>query len=89
MQPIKFKEANRQLMKPDNMTEEECKALWVHTDGVECLSCWKMSFKQRLLALLYGKVWLCVLSGSTQPPVWLDCCKTVFVKEVQHGKKET
>lgn len=81
MKPIKFEEANRQLLKPSNMTDEECKPLWVYTDGLQCISCWKMSFKQRLLALLYGKVWLSVYSGQTQPPVWLDCDKTVFVNE--------
>lgn len=82
MKPIKFEQANKQLQKPSSMTDEECKPLWVYTNGVECISCWKMSFKQRLLALLYGRVWLSVYSGQTQPPVWLDCDKTVFVKEV-------
>lgn len=78
MTPIKFKEANRQLFKPSNMTDAECKSLWAYTDGKQCISCWKLSWKQRLKALLFGKVWLSVLSGSTQPPVWLDCDNTVF-----------
>ena len=78
MVPVKFKEANRKLLKPDNMTDEECSALWVYTDGKQCISCWKLSWKQRIKALLFGKVWLSVLSGCTQPPVWLDCDKTVF-----------
>ena len=78
MKPIKFKEANKNLLKPQNMTDEECSSLWVYTDSKECISCWKMSFKQRLSALFYGKVWLSVLSGQTQPPVWLDCANTVF-----------
>lgn len=78
MTPIKFKEANRNLSKPPNMTDAECSSLWVYSDGTQCISCWKMSWKQRIKALLFGKVWLSVLSGSTQPPVWLDCDKTVF-----------
>lgn len=78
MTPIKFKEANRNLSKPPNMTDAECSSLWVYSDGIQCISCWKMSWKQRIKALLFGKVWLSVLSGSTQPPVWLDCDKTVF-----------
>lgn len=81
MKPIKFEEANRQLQKPSSMTDEECKPLWVYTNGEECISCWKMSFKQRLLALIYGKVWLSVYSGYSQPPVWLYCGNTVFVKK--------
>ena len=78
MTPIKFKEANRNLSKPPSMTDAECSSLWVYSDGIQCISCWKMSWKQRIKALLFGKVWLSVLSGSTQPPVWIDCDKTVF-----------
>lgn len=78
MIPVKFKEANRTLLKPSDMTDAECSSLWVYTDGVQCISCWKLSWKQRLKALLFGRVWLSVRSGSTQPPVWLDCDKTVF-----------
>lgn len=32
-----------------------------------------------------GKVWLSVLSGHTQPPVWLDCTKTVFLPTEKGG----
>ena len=81
MNPIKFPEANKNLLKPKNMTDEECGSLWVYSDGEQCISCWKMTFKQRLSALFFGKVWLSVLSGHTQPPVWIDCRKTVFRKE--------
>lgn len=81
MKPVKFKEANKNLLKPDSMTDEECSSLWVYTDGVQCVSCWRLTFKERMCVLLFGKVWLSVLSGHTQPPVWLDCSKTVFVKE--------
>lgn len=78
MIPVKFKEANLNLLRPNNMTAEECSSLWVYTDGKQCISCWKLSWKQRLKALLFGRVWLSVLSGTTQPPVWLDCDNTVF-----------
>lgn len=78
MTPIKFKEANKNLAKPQNMTDEECSSLWVYTDGRQCISCWKLSWRQRIKALLFGRVWLSILSGGTQPPVWLDCDKTVF-----------
>lgn len=78
MKPIKFEEANKNLTKPNSMSEQECGSLWVYNDGNQCISCWKMSFRQRIKALLHGRVWLSVLSGSSQPPVWVDCCKTVF-----------
>lgn len=86
MKPIKFKEANKNLLKPTNMTDAECSSLWVYSDARECISCWHMSWKQRIKALLWGNVWLSVLSGNTQPPVWLDCDKTVF-KEVTNDNE--
>ena len=80
MKPILFDEANKKLSPPENMTDKKCLSLWIYTDGTQCISCWKMTWKQRLSALIHGKVWLSVLSGQTHPPVWLDCAKTVFEK---------
>ena len=81
LQPIKFKESNKVLTKPESMTEDECGNLHVFNNGKQSISCWKLNFKQRLNALLFGKIWLCVYAGHTQPPVWLDCSKTIFIKE--------
>lgn len=81
MKPIKFKEATKNLLKPENMTDEECSSLWIYNDGRECVSCWRLTWKERIKALLFGKVWLGVLSGFTQPPVWMVCDKTVFTQE--------
>ncbi len=80
MVPIKFKEANLKFEKPKDMTDDECKDLWVYMELNTFVSCWKLSFTQRLKALLFGKVWLCV-RGKNHPPVWLDCRKTVFRKD--------
>jgi len=81
MQAIKFDEANRVLTKPAGMTDEECSSLDVYTNGSLCISCWTLNSRERVRALLHGRIWLGVLSGDTQPPVWIDCRKTVFVKE--------
>lgn len=78
----KFEQANRVLTKPANMTDEECSSLHVYSDGHQCISCWGLTFKQRLSALFFGKIWLSVLSGNSQPPVWLDCGKTIFQEAV-------
>lgn len=80
MKPVKFNEANSNLHKPQTMSDDECQSLPVFTDGEQIISCWKMSFKERLSALIHGKVWLSVLSGQSHPPVCLGCTKTVFVK---------
>lgn len=80
MKPIKFEQANKNLLKPESMTDEECSSLWVYNDGRECISCWRLTWKERIKALLFGRVWLSVLSGRTQPPVWLACCKTICLR---------
>lgn len=86
MTPTNFKEANKDLLKPQGMTDNECGSLPVMTDGKQCLSCWQMTWKERFAALFFGKVWLCVLSGQTQPPVWLRCEESVFETEKQSPK---
>jgi hypothetical protein len=82
MKPIKFKEATIEIKKPSSMTDEECSSLHIYqnTDGT-CISCWTVSFWERMKFLFHGKIWLGILSGKTQPPVWLDCSKTVFINE--------
>lgn len=42
MKPIKFEQANKNLLKPESMTDEECSSLWVYNDGRECISCWRL-----------------------------------------------
>ncbi len=81
MIPIKFKEATKELQKPKGWTDEECGSLWVFSNGTECISRWKISFKELLKIILFRKIWLSVYSGYTQPPVYLSCEKTVFEKE--------
>ena len=53
------------------MTDEECSSLPVCTDGHQCVSCWKSGLWGRIKFLFRGKIWLSVLSGETQPPVWV------------------
>jgi hypothetical protein len=42
----------------------------VYDDGTQCLSCWKLSLKERSSVLLKGRIWLCV--QGRQVPVWLE-----------------
>ena len=88
MEPIKFKEATKCLSKPQSMTDEECNSLWVYSDGNICISLWKLSFAERLKALFFGKIWLGILSGQSQPPVWISAMKTVFEKRTQQKENE-
>lgn len=89
MEPIDFKHSNKELQAPDEEATRQqygdavtdIVALPVWTDGIQCVSCWKMSWRERLSALLFGRCWVMVLSGSTQPPVWVDAEKEFLVEE--------
>jgi len=78
MKPIWFKESNRMLTKPQSMSEDECGDLYVFANGEQCISCWKPTLKERLSILVFGRVWLWVYSGHTQPPVSIETYRIIF-----------
>ncbi|MCM1543685.1 MAG: hypothetical protein NC110_00140 [Ruminococcus sp.] len=71
MKPIDFPQSTKVLQRPEEMLDTDCKPLPVWSDGKECVSCWRPTFKERLKILVSGKVWLSVLCGRTQPPVYI------------------
>ena len=79
MKPTDFKQSTKVLQRPSTMAESECQSLPVWCDGKQCVSVWKPSIRERLNILFGGKVWLGVLSGNTQPPVFISG-ETVFAK---------
>lgn len=88
MEPIQFEQANKNLLKPEGMTEEECGSLPVFTDGKQCISLWKMTWRERLSALFFGRIWVSIHSGQTQPPVWLMAKKLIFEEPKQSLQEE-
>ena len=72
MKSIDFPQSTKVLQKPSTMSDNECSSLHVWNDGKQCVSCWKPTFKERMNILFGGKVWLGVLSGKTQPPVFVS-----------------
>jgi hypothetical protein len=72
MKPSIFDESNKSLLPPnsvnysDNVSGIEPLSVW--TDGEQCVSLWRPSWRERLSILIFGKVWLALLSGTTQPP---------------------
>lgn len=74
-----FKQAQFILQKPSNMKDENCGELPIRFEKQQCISCWKVPFRERISILFNGKVWLGVHSPAhTQPPVWIEGARTVF-----------
>jgi hypothetical protein len=75
MKPIAFKGHNTVIAKD----QPEYLPLPAHVskgDNGEVISCWKMSWRERIKALLRGKVWLCVwtFNAPLQPQrMEIDC----------------
>lgn len=82
MEPATFEHQNKTLARPQDMSEEECGPLPVYSDGKMCISSWDLSLKERISALIFGKAWLWVYSGSTQPPVSIEATRTIFGKSL-------
>ena len=72
MKPIKFKHQN--VVFAENQPEyQQLPALKLDTSEGEVISCWKMSFKERLKVLFTGKIWLSLM-GFNKPltPTYLS-----------------
>ncbi len=87
MKPLEFEQQSDILGKPDTMTDEECGPLPIYSDGQQCISLWRMSWRERVSSLLFGRVWLHVHSGRTQPPVGLQVTREVFEYDAIRGKR--
>lgn len=71
MNPIPFMGQSATLSKPADMTDDQCQSLHILRLDNVCISCWHLTWIDRIKALLMGRVWLGVHSGQTQPPVYL------------------
>lgn len=78
MKPVTFKQQNITFTRPPSMTDEQCQPLPAFRGEGQLISCWQMSLKDRLRALLTGRVWLSI-HGTAQPPVWVGVVSP-FVK---------
>jgi len=84
MKPIHFNYSNKTLTPSgqeysDSVTDVASLPVW--TDGEQCVSCWKMTLKERLSALIFGRVWLALLCGETQPPACIIVSKE-YLEEI-------
>lgn len=75
MRPRRFQQQNAELVGPVGSGIDP---LPVCRTGDEIISCWRLSLGERLVALVFGRVWLRVLATKTQPPIALRACRSLF-----------
>jgi len=86
MKPTTFKHQTSELQpNPKGHGNHEVVGLPIWTNGEQVVSCWKMSMRERIAALIYGRAWLVVLSGSTQPPVYVQASKH-YLRDAPNGQ---
>lgn len=85
MTPKNFKQANRILKGPDGSDIQDLPS---YTDGQQCISCWALTWRERLTLLLTGRVWLYVMSGHTQPPVCVSAEEPVWSEPTRLNQAE-
>jgi len=79
MSPIVFPQSNCTFTPPDGLQGIGPLPVW--TDGRRCVSCWSLSWRERLRLLFHGRIWLSVLSGGSQPPVALTPEREFFLED--------
>jgi hypothetical protein len=78
--PDTFPQSNKRLGPPKGHDHSAipCDSLDIYSDGEVCVSRWKLTWRERIHALLFGTAWVWVI-GANQPPVALDLKRTVFI----------
>jgi hypothetical protein len=79
MTPTNFPEASQILGPPPGM-DQPVASLPIWTDDQQCVSCWRPTWRERLSVLFFGRVWVQVMSGRTQPPIAVSASRSIFVR---------
>ncbi len=77
MRPVTFPEQNVVFVPPKGM-EGQCGNLPAFKGEGQVISCWRLTFWERLLLLFTGRLWFSVI-GDDQPPIWLGV-HTPFIR---------
>lgn len=80
MKPANFPGATRTMLVPEHKSPSPEQPLPVHDNGRIRVALWKGSWKDRLLFLLWGRLWLFTV-GESHPPQTMSTYPDPFVKE--------
>lgn len=79
--PVDFKFSNNYLGPPrraDGSAVPDVIGMHTWTDGQQSVSRWQLTWRERVQAMWHGHVWLGVLSGESQPPVYVATDKELL-----------
>ncbi len=71
MTPCDFDEATKEMIATSDSTKIGV-GHRITEGGTEHISCWKLDWRERISALLFGLVWLSVIDVEKHPPVWIQ-----------------
>jgi hypothetical protein len=71
VKPVDFPEANGTLYGGD-LWPYPVMDIPVWRTPTEIVSCWQMSFADRLRSLIFGRVWFRCLTTTSHPPILLE-----------------
>lgn len=84
MKPIRFPEQNIVFAK-EQPEFQQLPAFKANTLQGEVISCWKLSFAERLRILFTGKLWVCLLSfNKPLTPSFFTTKKSEVLNEVEN-----
>lgn len=84
--PILWEGANRLLGPPKTYEEEQVTSMAVFTNGIVCVSKWKLSKEAKKYFDETGCLFISVISGETQPPIFIGSEQECKALTVDYGK---
>ena len=84
-QPIEFNGSNRILQPPKGYDKEQVTPMHIFTNGVICVSKWKLSEEALKEVLETGCLFVSLISGHTQPPIFIGSEEEVRAVTVDYG----
>jgi len=86
MNGVYFKEVNVEYAK-DQPEYKTLPALRINSERGEVITCWGLSFKERLKVLFFGKIWLSLLSfNNPLTPIYMTTNKKEVINHEKTNK---
>lgn len=61
--------------------------IWTNPENpAQRIVCWEMTLRERLSALLFGRVWVSFMRKGETPPIWAACRRSMFKRAFADGK---